>query len=379
MHVVVLGVGRVGKAIVRDLAADGEFTVAAADASPEALQGAVTAGAVRTTRVDFADPSQIASLVAEQDLVVGAVPGPLGFRTLETVIRARKNVVDISFFEEDPFDLDELAKENGVTALVDCGVAPGLSNLLLGFAETTSDRVERFECYVGGLPIDRSSLFEYKATFSPIDVIAEYTRPARYVEGGAIMTGAALSQVEQIEVDGVGTLEAFLTDGLRTLTRTVGVPDMCEKTIRYPGHARQMELLRDMGLFSEEPIDVGGISVRPRDVAARLLFPLWRFEPGEPDLTVMRVMIRSASGGTENRSEYNLLDRYDAVTDTPSMARTTGYTCTAIVRLVASGKFTGRGVCPLEYVGREAGCFESVMTHLKTRGIELKESSSRTH
>jgi saccharopine dehydrogenase-like NADP-dependent oxidoreductase len=377
MKVVVFGVGRVGRAIVRDLAQDDEFTVTAADASQDALDAAMRAGASETVAADFLDTSQIAMLAADHDLVVGAVPGPLGFRALEAMIRAGKSVVDISFFEEDPFDLDELARENEVTALVDCGVAPGLSNMLLGFVEATSDRVERFACYVGGLPVDRGGLFEYKATFSPIDVIAEYTRPARYVESGEIRTVRALSQVERIEFAGVGELEAFLTDGLRTLIRTVPVPDMWEKTVRYPGHAAQMTLLREMGLFGDEQIDVGGVAVRPRDVTARLLFPLWRFEPGEPDLTVMRVVIDSVSDGTTTRFEFDLVDRYDAKTDTPSMARTTGYTCTAMVRLLARGEFARKGICPPEYVGRDASCFESVVADLKVRGVELQESVSR--
>jgi len=374
VRVAVLGVGRVGSAIVADLARDGNFEVTAVDASAAALQRAMLQGATSKQRLDLGDPGQVGKLAARHDLVVGAVPGPIGYQTLEAVIQSGTNVVDISFSAENPLQLAELAESVGVTAVVDCGVAPGLSNMLLGFTETACDRVERFICYVGGLPVDRGGLFQYKAPFSPIDVIAEYNRPARYVENGEIKSGAALSQLEQIEVAGLGTLEAFLTDGLRTLLDTARVPDMREKTIRYPGHAAQMALLRGMGLFGQEPVDVGGINVVPRELAARLLIPLWEFGPGDEDVTVMRVEIAAVSGSVSSRYVFELLDRYDAQTGTLSMARTTGYTCTAVVRLVASGLYSRSGISPPEYVGRNAGCFESVVGDLKARGVDLRES-----
>jgi saccharopine dehydrogenase-like NADP-dependent oxidoreductase len=364
----------VGSAIVADLARDGDFEVTAVDGSAAALQRAALKGAASEQRLDLGDRGQVRELAARHDLVVGAVPGPIGYQTLEAVIQTGTDVVDISFFAENPLQLNELAEDMGVTAVVDCGVAPGLSNMLLGFTETACDRVKRFICYVGGLPVDRGGLFQYKAPFSPIDVIAEYSRPARYVESGELRTEAALSQVEQIEVEGVGTLEAFLTDGLRTLLHTARVPDMREKTIRYPGHAAQMALLREMGLFGQEPVEIEGTKVVPRELAARLLIPLWEFGPGDQDITVMRVEIEAVSGSVSSRHVFELLDRYDAQTGTLSMARTTGYTCTAVVRLVASGLYSRTGISPPEYVGRDAGCFESVVGDLKARGIELRES-----
>ncbi len=378
VEIVVLGAGRVGAAIVADLARDGEHRVTAADSSSEALELAKTLGAYRVLEADLSDTAHLMRIVEPADLVVGAVPGPLGFRTLEAVIQAGKNAVDISFFGEDPLRLDEFARDKGVTAVVDCGVAPGLSNMLLGFAEATYASVERFRCYVGGLPVDRTGLFQYRAPFSPIDVIAEYTRPARYVAQGEIRTEPALSRVEEIEFEEIGKLEAFLTDGLRTLLHTARVPDMLEKTMRYPGHAAQMRLLRDMGLFDEEAIDVGGVAVRPRDLAAKLLIPLWRFRPGEPDLTVMRAEIDATRDGTKTRHIFDLVDRYDDASGTQSMARTTGYTCTAVVRLLLSGQYRRKGISPPEYVGRDAACFEAVVTYLRDRGVNLEETTRRT-
>ncbi len=375
MKLVVLGAGRVGGAMVADLAADGEYEVTVADTSSEALSRPAVAGAVRKVQADLADADTVSKLAAEHDLVVGAVPGPMGFQTLRSVVEAGKHYVDISFFEEDPFQVDELAKENGVVALVDCGVAPGLSNLILGYHEANSDRVNRFVCYVGGLPASQTDPFSYRAPFSPIDIIAEYTRPARYVEEGELRVAPALDQLQQIELPEVGVLEAFLTDGLRTLVHTVQVPDMREKTMRYPGHAERMLFLRELGLFDEEPIDVDGVMVSPVRLTAKLLFPFWRYKPGEADMTVMRVEVDAVKAGVSQHHVYDLLDRYDQSTDTQSMARTTGYTCTAMVRLVARGEYAEVGVSPLEFVGRRAGCFESVLADLEARGVSLVRRS----
>jgi len=320
---------------------------------------------------------EIASLVAGHDLVVGAVPGPMGFATLGRVIETGVDVVDISFFEEDPWPLNQLAMDRGVTAVMDCGVAPGCSNLILGRAEATWERVEAFRCYVGGLPVARHWPYQYKAVFSPIDVIAEYTRPARLVEGGEVVIRPALTEVEALDFDEVGTLEAFNTDGLRTLLETSKVPEMKEKTMRYPGHCEQMCMLRDTGFFDEDPIEVGGTKVRPIDVTAGLLIPAWQLEEGEEDVTVMRVELDGVVEGERVMRTYDLLDRYDRQTGITSMARTTGYTCAAMVNAMAEGLYSEPGLSPPELVGRNQACFDFIFDYLAEREVrfEITEES----
>lgn len=371
MRVVVLGAGRVGRAMAVDLAASG-FAVTAADRDPAAL-AVLAARGIETVTADVGDRDAVGELVARCELVVGAVPAALGYSTLETVIAAGRSIVDISFFEQNPFDLDALARERGVVAVVDAGVAPGLSNAIYGHLADRFDRVDRFTCYVGGLPAVPSGLMRYKAPFSPADVIELYTRPARYRSGGMLVTAPALSDITPLEVPGVGPLEAFLTDGLRSLLREEHVPEMREMTLRYPGHARQILLLRELGLFGTAPLAVGSIRVPPRDVAAALLFPLWEFAPGEPDLTVLRVEVDVARGGSTERITYDMLDHYDAQSDTSSMARTTGFMGTAILHLVADGTFARLGVSAPEDVGRAEGCFDRVRHYLEARGVRLTE------
>ncbi len=370
-HIIVLGAGRVGATMARDLAKDGEFKVTVADVSETALGRLQGLG---TRKADLSNPAGVAAAVDGADLVVGAVPGFMGFETVKAVLQAGKDIVDISFFPEDPFGLDDLAKEKGCVAVMDCGVAPGCGNILLGHMATQLDRVDRFVTLVGGLPVVRSWPFEYQAGFSPIDVIEEYTRPSRYVAHGKEVVMPALSEPELIEFPGLGTLEAFNTDGLRTLLHTIDAPFKIEKTLRYPGHIEKMRMLREVGFFSKEPVAVGGVMVAPLDLTTKLLFPMWQMKEGDEDFTILRVIVEGEKDGRKAIHTFDMLDRYDPATGFSSMARTTGFTCTAVARLVASGSYTHKGISPPEFVGRQPGAKDFVLAELAKRGIRINES-----
>lgn len=370
MNIVVLGAGRVGGAIVRDLSEEPDFSVKVVDLDPQTEVRLQELG-VEFELHDLSRASGVVAAVRDADLVVGCVPGFMGYSTVEAALGAGKPVVDISFFEEDAFGLDELARENGVPCLVDCGVAPGLSNLILGHMEATLDETHSFRALIGGLPVERDWPWEYKAPFSPRDVIQEYVRPARMRRNGVDVTLPALSEVELVHFPGLGTLEAFNTDGLRTLLETSSTPELVEKTMRYPGHADRMRVLREAGFFSDDPVLVASGTVRPRDVTESLLFDAWQFAEGEPDLTVGRFVIEGVSDGEAVVHTYDLLDYYNPDTETSSMARTTGYTCAAMARLVATGRWKEPGVAPAETVGGQQDCFDFVLEHLAERGVHL--------
>ncbi len=369
--IVVLGAGMVGSAIAADLCR--EQRVVAVDVDGGRLAALAARYPVVVHVADLADPEAVRRAIEPADLVIGAVPGFMGFATLQTVIAAGKNVVDISFFDEDPFALDALAQARGVTAVVDCGVAPGLSNMILGY-HASRMAVAGFRCLVGGLPVRRSWPWQYKAPFSPIDVLEEYTRPARLMENGAIVIKPALSDPELVEVEPVGTLEAFNTDGLRTLLRTTPVPDMVEKTLRYPGHIEYVRVLRESGFLNTEPIAVRGALVRPIDLTAALLFPQWRLAEGEEEFTALQATVWGREDGCDRRYEYRLFDRTDPQTGISSMARTTGYTCTAVARLVLEGRFARKGICPPEYVAADEACFAHVLSDLRARGVVVERA-----
>jgi len=373
MKVLVLGAGLVGAPMAIDLARDPQFSVSVADVSSDALRRFGESSPIRPIQMDLSNPEAVSTLAQDFDIVVNAVPGFMGFQALKSVIEAGKHVVDIAFCPEDPFALDDLAKQKGVTAIVDCGVAPGMSNILTGYVDALLDQTERVLILVGGLPEVREWPYEYKAPFSPIDVIEEYTRPARYVENGQSVVRPALSDPELINFLDIGTLEVFNTDGLRTLARTIDAPDMKEKTMRYPGHIEKMRMLRESGFFSRDEIDVRGVKIRPIDLTTTLLFPIWKYAPGERDLTVMRVIVEGVKAGKKLRYTYDMLDRYDPDTETLSMARTTGYTATMAVRMVASGMYSRIGISAPEYIGRDPGCVEFLLKGLKERGIVYNE------
>ncbi|MCX6304409.1 MAG: saccharopine dehydrogenase NADP-binding domain-containing protein [Bacteroidetes bacterium] len=379
MKIIVLGAGLVGGPMALDLTNDPKFDVTIADINPSALQTLVErqnpgTGRLKTIEADLGDPARVAQLVSGFDMVINAVPGFMGFQTLKAIIGAGKNVVDIAFFIEDPFELDELAIRNNVTAIMDMGVAPGMCNVLIGYADHLLDETDNILYMVGGLPEVREWPYEYKAVFSPVDVIEEYTRPARYIENGKFIVKPALSDPELLNFKGIGTLEAFNTDGLRSLAHTVTCSNMKEKTLRYPGHIEKMRVLRETGFFSQEEIEVNGIRIKPMDLTARLLFPKWKLKEGEVDITVMQVMVSGKKEGKKVTYTWDLFDKYDPATRIHSMARTTGYSATVALRMIADGLYARKGISVPEFIGKQPECVEYMLSGLKQRGVIYHET-----
>lgn len=372
-QIVVLGGGLVGRVMARDLAREKDLHVTVAERDAATLTR-LRAEGLATLPLDFADAAAVRKAIAGADVVVGAVPGHMGFRVLRLVIEAGKPYADIAFMPEDFLALDALAKQHGVTAVVDCGVAPGLSNLLCGRAEHEFDNVESMLILVGGLPKRRLWPYEYRVVFSGVDVIEEYLRPARWVEHGTLVTKPALTDLEPVELPIVGTVEAFNTDGLRSLAQTLHAPNMKEKTLRWPGHVEKMRMLRETGFLSWEPVDVAGTRVRPYDVTTKLLFDAWRLPEGEADLTVMRVEATGVKGGARTTWTWDLYDEADPATGFHSMARTTGFPCAIVARMLARGELSRPGVNPPELLAGDDRFFDRMMEELRARGVTVAKS-----
>lgn len=372
--IVVLGAGMVGSAMAIDLAK--KHQVMLTDRSQPVLDKVkAKCGDLSTQMLDVTDTTKLKSIIADYELVVCAVPGFLGFNTLKAIIEADKNVIDISFFPENSLELDALAKQKKVTAIVDCGVAPGMDNIILGYYNENL-KLNFFECLVGGLPKVKKWPFCYKAPFSPMDVIEEYTRPARYVENGHVVVKEALTDCEYIEFDKVGTLESFNSDGLRSIIFTMPhIKNMKEKTLRYPGHVEYVKVLKESGFFNTEAIEVNGQKIAPLDFTSKVLFNEWKLGETEEELTVMRVTVKGINPqGKEETVVYNLYDEYNPTTKTSSMARTTGYTATAAANIFLEGLFQEKGVFPPELVGKHEVCFNYFMKYLEERGVVYRKS-----
>lgn len=373
MNIAVLGAGMVGSAMAIDLAKN--FNVTSFDVSEANLQAVKERNPeINTVQANLKEYDKYNEWLAPFDIVVTAVPGFMGFDTLKAVINCGKNVADISFFPEDVLQLDALAKEKNVTVITDIGVAPGVSNLIIGRYNEVM-KVNNFECYVGGLPKVRKKPFEYKAPFSPVDVIEEYMRPARLKENGHIVTKPALTEREFMQFDEVGTLEAFNTDGLRSILYTMPhIPNLKEKTLRYPGHIDLIIALKGAGFFETEETEMNGVKMSPLNFTSKILFKDWKLNPADEELTIMRVIVEGEKDGKSQRVEYNMIDYYDNATQTSSMSRTTGYTCTAAVHLIAKNMFTEKGVFPPELVGKYENCFEFVLEYLRERGVMWRKN-----
>ena len=349
--VVVLGAGRVGKAIAADLIK--EFDVTAADINTDALDFLSSRYRVGTRVTNLANSEAIREVIGDAALVICAVPGNMGFNTLKTIIESGKDVVDISFFPEDAFELDALAVQHNVTAAVDCGVAPGIPDFLAG-RYVGQIQIQNLEFMVGGLHFRRTKPDQYLPTFSPSDVWEEYTRPARYVKDNKVITMPPLSEPEIVEFR-VGShelvLEAFNTDGLRSLITTMNgrIPTMKEKTLRFPGHIAYIQELQK---------------------SERAWTPdTWTPAEDEDEFTIMRITIDGIEGGLERKITHTLFVTFDEETRMSSMARATGYACTGVARCVLDGTYKRSGISPPSYIGGSPGCADRIFSHLRARKI----------
>jgi saccharopine dehydrogenase-like NADP-dependent oxidoreductase len=367
--IIVLGAGMVGSTMAIDLATKHNVTIT--DYDQKVLNKAIKkCNKLIPQLLNVTNKEELQKTIKPFDLVICAVPGFLGFETLKNIIDAGKNVVDISFFAENALTLNTLAKEKNVTAIVDCGVAPGMGNIILGYYNEKL-KISNFECLVGGLPKVKKWPFCYKAPFSPIDVIEEYTRPARYVENGIMITKEALSDCEYVDFKDVGTLESFNSDGLRSLIFTMPhIKNMKEKTLRYPGHVEYIKVLKESGFFSNKKITINNHDISPIEFTSKILFNEWKLEDTEEELTVMRITLKGTDKkGIDKTVIYNLHDEYCTKTNVSSMARTTGYTATAAANLFLDGLFPKKGIFPPELVGKNEQCFNYILNYLKERNI----------
>lgn len=374
-RIVVLGCGAVGKYMAIDLCKNQEHEVVSVDFNQVELEHLANEYPIQIIVEDLSTQQGILRAIEDADIVIGSVPGSMAYKMLETVIHAGKNIVDISYFPEDPFGLDDLAKEKGVTAIVDCGVVPGMANIILG-DRIQKMKVDRYECYVGGIPKSRDVALEYKSPFPVLEVLEEYAGFGSMVENGKVIVKPMLSETMTIDIDEVGTLACLNSDGLRTLIHTTDIPDMFEKTLRYPGHAELMRNFKEVGFLNINPIQLEGANVRPIDVTAAMIAPHWKYEPGEPDLTVMRLIISGIEDGKPAIYTYDMIDEYDSATGALSMARTTGYTCTAVTLMVLEGSYDQKGIIPPEFIGLADGCWEGVRKYLEDRGIHCSSKRS---
>lgn len=354
MRFVIFGGGMQGRVAASDLAAGGHEVVVADVRAPTHLPKGATHRAV-----DALDAAQVASVVQGADACILALPSGIARRGLENLVAAGARVADVSFTPEPPLDLDAAAKRSGACVVVDCGVAPGTSHILAGMAHRELGGLDKLTILVGGLPMAAPRYFHHAVYFNPRDLVAEYLRPARARENGKDIAPHPLEAHVTAHHDAeYGELDAFLSDGLRTLLGSFPrCGSMEERTLRWPGHLHFMRSLHAAGLLDES----SGTADSTADA-------LGRRYPGDahPDMLLMEVHAEHRG----SRASWRLVDQRQG--DLSAMARTTAFTTTAVARLLAAGHYREPGVVPPEDLGRAEGLAARVLADLAARGVKVE-------
>jgi len=376
LKVLVVGSGKVGSEIAKDLARSSEVdSVVVADAQPKNLKNVRGYEKIKTRRLDISQRKPLLDTMRQVDLICGALPGRLGFQLMTYAVEAHRDLVDISYTPENPFKLHSKARDQENIVVPQCGVAPGFTNMCVGDASRRLGIITKVRVFVGGLPQKPTPPLNYRIVFSLEDVINEYSRPARIIENGKEKMVDALSGRGFLNFPGVGRLEYFITDGLGSLPRSFPkVREMFEYTLRYPGHAEMMNTLRVLGFFDRKEVPVNGSSVAPRNLSIALLRGAMSL--GRPeDLLALRVEVEG-SGGKKSLLSYRILDYYSSKSKVSAMARTTAYPCTSIALLVGQKKLSSVGVVPPEKIAKDPSHFGFVLSRLRSTGVKVAMPST---
>ena len=348
MKILVLGAGLQGSACAYDLLADPAVaTVRLADrhfdALPAFFEERRADPRLELLTLDACDSAQVAAALDGMDGCLNALPYYFAEPVTRLAIAAGSHYADLGGNTDIVFAqmrLDEDARAAGVSVIPDCGLAPGMVNILAADGMAALDETRAIRIFVGGLPRHPEPPLNYQLVYSLEGVLDYYTTPSFVLRDGRVTEVEALSEVEMVEFAApVGTLEAFHTaGGISTMPwRLEGrVPTVEYKTLRYPGHADLMRAMRELGLFSQESVEGRGGPIVPRDAFIAAVEPALR-RPGSPDLVALRVVVEGTKDGREARVAYRLLDFMDEARGISAMERTTGFSLAIIGRMQAAG------------------------------------------
>ena len=380
MRMLVLGAGLQGSACAYDLLQNREVEVVRlADLRIDHLASFLAPHAgprLLPTPLDVRDESAVRALMRECDAVMSALPYYFNFEMARLAVDSGVHFTDLGGNTEivnQQKGLDAQARAKKITVVPDSGLAPGMVNILAQHGIDQLDEVQSVRIYVGGLPQHPEPPLNYQIVYSIEGVLDYYTTLSWIIRNGRRAQVKALSELEPVEFSApVGRLEAFHTaGGLSTMAfRYEGkIPEMEYKTLRYPGHAKAMEAIRDLGLLELDPVDVKGHRVVPRDVFIALAQPRLT-KPAGKDLVALRIVVRGKKNGADKAITYELVDRYDEQHGISAMMRTTGYSLSITGMMQASGEVQPPGVhTPDE-------CMPAVryIEELKKRGVDIRVS-----
>jgi lysine 6-dehydrogenase len=379
MKMLVLGAGLQGSACAFDLLQQPDVEEVRladlhADKLPEFLHG-YTPPRLIPTPLDVRDWEAVQALMREADAVMCALPYYLNLEMARHAVHCGTHFCDLGGNTEIVFqqkELDEVARGKNVSVIPDCGLAPGMVNILAEYGIAQLDSVESVKILVGGLPQHPEPPLNYQIVYSLEGVLDYYTTLSWVLRNGRRTQVKALSERERVQfANPVGELEAFHTaGGLSTMAfRYEGkIPSMEYKTLRYPGHAEIMEAIRELGFLDADAVDVKGLRVVPRDLAITVMAPRLR-RPHGRDLVALRVTVEGVKDGSRHRLGWELLDYYDQARDISAMMRTTGYSLAITGLMQARGQIAKQGV----HTPDEAVPAEPYIAELAHRGVKIRE------
>jgi saccharopine dehydrogenase-like NADP-dependent oxidoreductase len=377
MRLLSIGCGYIGSVLAEELVRALDFEeLIISDSTKEKIEETARKLGERVVslQLDISDYSNLLEVIDNADLVIGLSPGRLGFNVMKACAEKKKDLIDLSFMAEDPFVFQESTPDSGAIIVPDCGVAPGLSNILIGKSSSQLDEVEEVSIFVGGLPQKPVPPLNYKVTWCVEDLFEEYTRKAKIIRNGKTVEVNALEGIEEIEFEGLGRFEAFFTDGVRTLHHTIKAENMWEKTLRYPGHAEKIKLIKKLGLLDKEPMS--SLNMSPWEFMIKFWEENLSFFEAK-DLVLMRIGVSGRKDSAKILHTYEVVDYFDERKNITAMGRTTAYTAFAVAKLVIEKKVDQIGVVPPEILGMDKKIFDQIKHILKERNLEIKEKKER--
>jgi lysine 6-dehydrogenase len=388
MKAVVLGCGLQGVAAAYDLIRyGGAAQLRLVDVRPSLARAAAqrlrrllpsAQSVITTAAVDLRDENRVAEIVAAHDVALSAVPYYLNLGIARACVAARVHFCDLGGNTDvvrQQLQLHEPARAAGIALVPDCGLMPGMGTTLAMSAIARVPHAHTVRIFVGGLPVRPIPPLNYKLVFSIEGLTNEYDGPVYLLRQGRVQQAECLGELEEIEVPGIGTLEAFLTSGGASTapwSLEGTLQRFEEKTLRYPGHCQRIRLLRDLGFLSQEPVRVARTRVVPRALFHALVRPRIDF-PDEPDFVVLRVDCAGEQAGKPVMLRQELIDRMDPETGFSAMQRTTGFAAAIVASLLARGH-VAPGAVPLER-SVPPGLF---IEELGKRGFNLREEHNIT-
>ena len=389
MQILVIGSGLMGPAAAYNALSDPAVTqVTLADKDTAQLEVArarlarmlANGARLQTAQIDLADEAATANLITRHDAVVAALPSavlPLGIRA---AIAARTPWIDLSRPADSELPaLAKAAKENGVLVIPGCGVEPGLTEIMARYLAEKLDTVDELHIKCGGIPVVPDGPLNYRIVFGGTHLpLRAYE--ARIAEAGALRAVPRYSGVEMFTVDGLGEVEAWHEGFMPWLLELDALKHLklgTQKTVRWPGYAAKATTLRELGLLSLDPIDVGGVTVAPKHVVDAVLYPHVKMQEADRDVTVFRVEVAGQKDGFAARGRVDMLDRYDEELGFTSMARVTAFTGAIVARMAARGAFTATGWTTPEKV-LTGDLFRELVAELARAGVFFTETEERT-